>query len=264
MSTKIKLKPKKIESPLAKYNSTGQLFCVLCNAQVKNEIYWTGHINGKQHRDNVLALKQKPPAAGFKRPADPPARSGDKPPPEKIQKQEPKPTPVVIAEQDLAALRNEEEKKKLLNTQVPQVQNVQEDDDADDTPPQAPVPESKSLPAGFFDDPKEDAKARGVKFKNPQDEEWDKFVKEIATEDIKSNEIVGIEQEASAVDRELEQIEEQMVHWQRVIDLEKRAKNRIKQTTSKPMDVDQNEASDDDGDEDLDYTEELDWRNKKR
>ncbi|CAL8108744.1 unnamed protein product [Orchesella dallaii] len=259
MSTKIKLKPKKIDSPLAKYNSTGQLFCVLCNSQVKNEIFWTGHINGKQHRENVLALKQKPPAAGFKRPADPPARSSDhKPPPQKIQKQEPKeppPTPVLIAEQDLAALRNEEDKK--LFTQEPQ--NVEEEPD-DVTP----APESKSLPAGFFDDPKEDAKARGVKFKDPQDEEWDKFVKEIATEDIKSNEIVGIEQEASAVDRELEQIEEQMVHWQRVIDLEKLAKNRSKQTKAKPMDVDQAEASDDDEDEDLDYTEELEWRNKKR
>jgi len=37
---------KKIDSPLAKYNAAGQLFCVLCNQSVKNELVWTAHING--------------------------------------------------------------------------------------------------------------------------------------------------------------------------------------------------------------------------
>ncbi len=46
--TKISLKSatttKRIESPLAKYNSAGQLFCVLCNIQIKNEMFWTGEL----------------------------------------------------------------------------------------------------------------------------------------------------------------------------------------------------------------------------
>ena len=57
---------KKIESPLAKYNSAGQLTCVVCNAVVKSEMVWTAHINGKQHKEKVAALKK------LKQPAEPP------------------------------------------------------------------------------------------------------------------------------------------------------------------------------------------------
>ncbi|XP_072019783.1 zinc finger protein 830-like [Amphiura filiformis] len=48
---------KRIESPLAKYNSIGQLWCVVCNAQVKSEIVWPAHIQGRKHKDNVATLK---------------------------------------------------------------------------------------------------------------------------------------------------------------------------------------------------------------
>lgn len=45
---KVELKAsKKIESPLAKYNAVGQLFCILCNQLVKNEMVWTGHVSGR-------------------------------------------------------------------------------------------------------------------------------------------------------------------------------------------------------------------------
>jgi zinc finger protein 830 len=39
---------KRVESPLAKYNGAGQLFCALCAAPVKNEMFWTGHLNGEE------------------------------------------------------------------------------------------------------------------------------------------------------------------------------------------------------------------------
>lgn len=50
---------KRVESPYAKYNSLGQLSCVLCNAQVKTEILWQAHVLGKQHKDKVSELKQE-------------------------------------------------------------------------------------------------------------------------------------------------------------------------------------------------------------
>ena len=44
-------------------------------------------------------------------------------------------------------------------------------------------PKGSSLPEGFFDDPKLDAKARKVEYKDPMTEEWDKFQKTIQKED---------------------------------------------------------------------------------
>ena len=41
---------------------------------------------------------------------------------------------------------------------------------------------SVALPEGFFDDPKMDAKARNVEYKDPMTEEWEKFQKSIAKE----------------------------------------------------------------------------------
>ena len=41
----------------------------------------------------------------------------------------------------------------------------------------------KGLPEGFFDDPKKDAKARHVEYKDPMTEEWERFQKSIQKED---------------------------------------------------------------------------------
>ena len=41
----------------------------------------------------------------------------------------------------------------------------------------------KALPEGFFDDPKMDAKARKVEYKDPMTEEWERFQKSIQKED---------------------------------------------------------------------------------
>ena len=47
----------------AKYNSAGQLTCILCASVVKNELVWPAHVNGKVHKDNVANLKNgKQPA----------------------------------------------------------------------------------------------------------------------------------------------------------------------------------------------------------
>jgi len=55
----------KINSPLAKYNGSGQLTCILCECVVKNELVWPAHLNGRQHKEKVATLKSgmKPVAA---------------------------------------------------------------------------------------------------------------------------------------------------------------------------------------------------------
>ncbi|XP_032895577.1 zinc finger protein 830 [Amblyraja radiata] len=44
---------RRIESPLAKYNSLGHLSCVVCSIPIKNELLWQTHILGKQHKENL-------------------------------------------------------------------------------------------------------------------------------------------------------------------------------------------------------------------
>ncbi|KAI8513682.1 hypothetical protein Bbelb_080060 [Branchiostoma belcheri] len=64
--------PKRIESPLARYNSLGQLFCVVCKVQVKNELVWPAHIAGKKHKENVELLKGGDVTSVGPSPATPP------------------------------------------------------------------------------------------------------------------------------------------------------------------------------------------------
>lgn len=52
------IKPTKIDNPLAKYNSSGQLMCLLCSSIVRSENVWLVHINSKQHKENVEKAKK--------------------------------------------------------------------------------------------------------------------------------------------------------------------------------------------------------------
>lgn len=48
----------KVNSPLAKYNDSGQLMCILCKSIVRSESVWKVHINTKAHKENVEAAKK--------------------------------------------------------------------------------------------------------------------------------------------------------------------------------------------------------------
>lgn len=78
---------------------------------------------------------------------------------------------------------------------------------------------TNALPEGFFDDPKMDAKARGLEYRKPEEIEWENFVREIASEEAKSSSMRVVDEEASTVSRELDEVEEQMMHWQKYIPL---------------------------------------------
>ena len=59
---------KKIDSPLAKYNVSGQLTCLVCNVVVKSDKVWTAHVSGRQHREQIDALKKPKVAEHFVKP----------------------------------------------------------------------------------------------------------------------------------------------------------------------------------------------------
>ena len=166
--TKLSSTGKKIDSPLAKYNSAGQLSCILCNVIVKSEMVWTAHVNGKQHREKVAQLKRPKPAEdAFAKPAqsvatlkrkaqDPscgpsPSKKGvpsdffdSHPPPIKsILKNSTKPTTPQPVPADHGPKSNNQQPVMLMQ----KTGNVPMSESA-----------SGSVPEGFFDDPKLDAK----------------------------------------------------------------------------------------------------------
>jgi len=124
--------------------------------------------------------------------------------------------------------------------------------------------EGDELPEGFFDDPLKDAKARGVEYKNPEDQEWETFQKEIAAEVRESAELAAEEQLEETTGRQLEEIDEQMRAWSRVREAEIR-KDVVEEKLQVKKEVKvEKEKEESEGElEDDDLEDFLDWRIKK-
>lgn len=57
--------------------------------------------------------------------------------------------------------------------------------------------------------------ARNIEYKDPVEEEWDKFQKEIKEEASASAEIIAGEQEEATAERQIDEIDEQIRNWSR-------------------------------------------------
>jgi zinc finger protein 830 len=101
---------------------------------------------------------------------------------------------------------------------------------------------------------------RQIEFKDPVEEEWEKFQKEIHDEVLVSTAIQEEDQEEATAERQLEEIEEQMINWNRVLQLEQKKEVVIRKLqaarTSAPTKDDESS-----GDE-ADLDELFDWRSK--
>ena len=74
-----------------------------------------------------------------------------------------------------------------------------------------------SLPAGFFDDPETDAKMRGVETPaDKMDREWETFQKELQHEAVQSEQLIEEEQDTGHLDREIDEIDEQIQYYTRI------------------------------------------------
>ncbi|CAG9807835.1 unnamed protein product [Chironomus riparius] len=281
----------KVDSPFAKYEN-GQLTCVLCKSLVRSESVWKVHINAKQHKDNLQLAKrlkeklqnqtkksvQDERVAGLKRSIED-MRSEV---PEKKLKGILKnstssissATTIIAVKQNEAPINKKESDKtqqekpsipddffdskpkftKSVKTKNPEVENENMQVD-------------EALPEGFFDDPVKDAKARNLEYKDPVEEEWDKFQKEIKEAEIKSTNIINVEHEEATVERQIDEIDEQIRNWSRVLEMEKKKEEietKLKQEISTKDDSDIiMKTSDTESDEDEDIPEFIDWRSKK-
>lgn len=108
-----------------------------------------------------------------------------------------------------------------------------------------------------------------MEYKDPAEEEWARFQKEISQEIEAATEMVADDREESTVDRQLEEIDDQMRAWSRVSELERkkdqveegvecRRKQAIKKEDDEGM-----EGGSDSSDVGSDFEEGLmDWRKK--
>ncbi|XP_041847889.1 zinc finger protein 830 [Melanotaenia boesemani] len=76
---------------------------------------------------------------------------------------------------------------------------------------------AEALPEGFFDDPVRDAKVRNVEApKDQMDKEWEEFQKEIRQVNTKSEAIVAEDDEEGRLERQIDEIDEQIECYKRV------------------------------------------------
>ncbi|KXJ14814.1 Zinc finger protein 830 [Exaiptasia diaphana] len=120
---------------------------------------------------------------------------------------------------------------------------------------------SEELPEGFFDDPKLDAKARHIEYKDPVELEWEKFQKEIQMENQVSEALVEEDDEVARIDRQLHELNEQSQYFLRAHDLRDKQtviKEKVEAKATEARREDNGASSDSDDFEDF-----FDWRAKK-
>lgn len=247
----------KIDSPLAKYNDQGQLMCILCQSIVRSEAVWKVHLNSKAHKENVVAAKALKERAQ-KRPATPPPAPAKKLKGILKNSNYTNDEPEVKKSEELPEDFFDTPNNSIIKRDLVKISRDQTKAQVEPEPIQ-----TDTIPEGFFDDPRQDAKARHQEFKDPNDEEWDKFQKEIKEATNIATAIINEEQEEATTERQIEEIDEQITIWSRVLEIEKQKEKVVEKLKSQPemMDHDGEPSDSDVEDEDLD--EYLDWRVKK-
>lgn len=229
--------------------------CILCKSVVRSEDVWKVHINAKQHKQNLELAKQlKEKTNNFTTPREAVKRPATAPLPDDTPFKQPKsilknainqksstPTtsgPTTSAESTKATsdktlptdffdtptqsksnyfeatLKKTNIKSELMNFK----RAGNDANNASKESHDADIDQSKSdtaIPEGFFDDPIKDAKARQTEYKDPVEEEWEKFQVEIKEASNFSNAIMAEEQEEAITERQIDEIDEQMRNWNR-------------------------------------------------
>lgn len=292
-AVKVGLAMKKIDSPLAKYNNAGQLTCLVCNVVVKTEKVWTAHVSGRQHREQIEALKKPKSSDNFakplavsavKRKADSETTSVASPSPSKKGVPSdffdnkvvssitttPKPIKSILKNSSRPTIQPQVARNEIPSDEQMDVDEVQHVTAQVSLNSFKDINEgnfivnnqTNHIPEGFFDDPKMDAKVRHIDFVDPVEEEWSKFQKEINDEVTVSVAIQEEDQDESTAERQLGEIEEQMLKWGRVLELEQKKEVILRrlQATRQCRPTEEIESSSDE--DELEIDKFFDWRSK--
>ncbi|KAG0711767.1 Zinc finger protein 830 [Chionoecetes opilio] len=260
---------RQIDSPHAKYNSRGQLMCIVCGTTVKSAIIWQAHVNKRSHQENLTALKKKQQqlntqhyscgsssnntksktreGESLKRPASPDTHahrkklapgfkpkgilknvtttytSSDESDEDDMNAMPPPPPPSEPQQASLPSIKTENGHTDEHLNGVPEdffdtdtTSSVKQEGESiyNEKPPKPKHPPkpntSEALPEGFFDDPKADAKARNVEYKDKDAEEWMSFMKEVSAAEQESRTIIEGDKEEAALTTQIEQANEQI------------------------------------------------------
>uniref|UniRef100_A0AAY4A1Q6 Zinc finger protein 830 n=2 Tax=Denticeps clupeoides TaxID=299321 RepID=A0AAY4A1Q6_9TELE len=263
---------KRVESPFAKYSGAGQLSCVLCGVPVKSELLWQTHVLGKQHKDKVAEVKgEGRPAA--KRAAPPAAPSVAGPERKKAK-----------AAGVLGGMYDDDDDDDddggggdgpapalpadFFDSGVPpsvsHSGSVSKAGEEEQEPEQKKENTAEALPEGFFDDPVRDAKVRNVDTpKDLMDKEWEEFQKEMRQVNSASDAIVAEDDEEGRLERQIDEIDQQIECYRRVETLRDKREARARpaarvaeETGADPAEEDEEEE------EELLHLLSRDWRAK--
>ncbi|XP_003742772.1 zinc finger protein 830 [Galendromus occidentalis] len=235
------------QSPYAKVSSSGRITCTVCpGVSIKN---WSAHQISAQHKRNVSAQKT--------------AKSMPAPAPNKYEAivkkvpEPPKVAPKSILKNPLKASPSQSDGEVVKPTEKAETlkRPASPPEEQPDTKSAKLSEDGSVLPEGFFDDPKLDAKARNIEYKDPREVEWEMFQKELREEGSKSEQVVEIDEGNDMRERELHEADEMLSKWEKIRELEIRREHikRVEVSAGAvPMDAD-------DGTE---FAEFLDWRQK--
>ncbi|XP_068152633.1 zinc finger protein 830 [Drosophila tropicalis] len=223
----------KIDSPIAKYDSAGNLTCIMCKIPIKPNV-WKVHINSKQHKQSVELAKQR--SSGQTQEKLPPKK-------ENIIKDVSADAPTIV-KNDIP------QELPLLSSSIPaKVANVAETVSST----------TETLPDKFFD-PVKSSKSESTD--RTQDEEWNRFQKEIRDAATESNIIIAEEQDDVNNQRHLKEIDEQIDKWNRFIQINEK-KNSILHSQRRTVKKDEQVSESSSSEEEENAVEDLyDWRIK--
>lgn len=147
-------KATKVTHPFAKYDDTGRLLCIVCNAPVKNEGVWQAHLGSTAHREHIQKLKalkeqqQQQQALKRRAPSPPPVQDTNKRTRTDQDKQD------IELDEDLTS-EDEDESMGLPTDFFDKEEQEEVEEEEEEV-------NDGALPTGFFDDPEEEARMQGT------------------------------------------------------------------------------------------------------
>uniref|UniRef100_A0A672NPN4 Zinc finger protein 830 n=1 Tax=Sinocyclocheilus grahami TaxID=75366 RepID=A0A672NPN4_SINGR len=279
---------KRVDSPHAKYNSVGQLSCALCNAPVRSALLWQTHVLGKQHKDTVSQLKNRDSteasssSSALKRPAPEPASTSGKRAKLPLTAGAGETRTFSVTSAGLGLLAglygdddddDDEEAKDgvpadFFDSSVSSVSHsgsVSKPDDGEESATERKDHAAEALPEGFFDDPVRDAKVRQVDTPRDQmDKEWEEFQKEMRQVNSASDAIVAEDDEEGRLERQIDEINEQIECFRRVEVLRTRqeVKSAMERERQQRAEAQPDAGEEEEDEEELMHVLTQDWRAK--
>jgi zinc finger protein 830 len=159
----------KITHPFAKYDEQGRLICIVCNSPVKNEAVWQAHLGSATHRDNIQKLKalkqqqqQQQQQQSLKRraPSPPPPTSQQQQKRTRVEEEEEERHDIELDEE----VQDSSEDEEMGGAGLPAdfFDGGAEKEEIEEVEEGVQEEENGAIPAGFFDNPEEEARIQGT------------------------------------------------------------------------------------------------------